>query len=163
MQSGIEASVKFSKLSMSSDETVGKYLTRARADAYYVCNGLLKTGLKSQILRRVSQFKTYKNFFDHIKDEWEQRYFMEDDFAEQSNTQNTTAEVNEVYTWNEAIPKDPTKEEKQVEINEVYHRYRRYPTQCGHWAPGPRPQGNQAPFRGGQGGQRPYTSRHHTP
>ena len=40
-------------------------------DNYHVCNELLKIGLKSRILRRVSQFKTYKNFFDYIEDEWE--------------------------------------------------------------------------------------------
>ena len=69
-RSGIKASVKISKLSMSSNKTVGEYLTGARtlvksnikniamwhsefdkADAYHVCNGLLKTGLKSRILR----------------------------------------------------------------------------------------------------------------
>ena len=76
---GIEASVKISKLSMSSDKTVGEYLARARtlvkskikniamwhsefdkADTYHMCNRFLKTGLKSRILRRVSKFKTYK-------------------------------------------------------------------------------------------------------
>ena len=80
-RSGIEASVKISKLSISSKETVGKYLTRARtlvkskikniamwhsdfdeADPYHVCNRLFKTGLKSRMLRRVSKFKTYKEF-----------------------------------------------------------------------------------------------------
>ena len=77
-----------SKLSMTSEETVGEYLTRARtlvklkikniamwhsefdeADAYHICNRLLKTGLKSRMLRRVSQFKTYKEFFNTIEDE----------------------------------------------------------------------------------------------
>ena len=87
---GIEASVKISKLAMSSEETVGEYLARARtlvkskikdsamwhsdfdeADTYHICNRLLKTGLKSRMLRRVSKFKTYKEFFNNIKDEWE--------------------------------------------------------------------------------------------
>ena len=44
---------------------------------------------------------------------------MEDDFAEQNNTQSTTTEVNEIYTWNEAIPEDHTKAEMLVEVNEV--------------------------------------------
>ena len=181
-QSRIEASVKISKLSMSSDETVGEYLTGARtlikskikniamwhtefdeADAYHMCNRLLKTGLKSRILRRVSQFKTYTNFFDHIKDKWERSYFMEDDFAEQNNTQSTTAEVDKIYTLNKAIPVDQTEADMLVEVNEVYHRYGRYPSQCDYWAPGPRPQGTQAPFRGGQGGQKPHFARHSTP
>ena len=78
-RSGIKASVKISKLSMTSKETVGEYLARARtlikskikniamwnsmfnkADAYHICSRLLKTGLKTRMLRRVSQFKTYK-------------------------------------------------------------------------------------------------------
>ena len=89
-RSGIEASTKISKLSMTSEETVGEYLARARTlvkskikniamwhsefdktDAYHVCNGLLKTELKSRMLRRVSQFKTYKEFFNNTEDEWE--------------------------------------------------------------------------------------------
>ena len=94
-RSGIEASVKISKLSVNSEETVGKYLTRAKtlvkskikdatswnldideADTYHVCNGLLKAGLKSRMLRRVSQFKTYKELFNNIEDEWEQSSLM---------------------------------------------------------------------------------------
>ena len=89
-RSGIEASVKISKLSMNSEETVGEYLTRAKtlvkskikdatswnsdideADAYHICNGLLKAGLKSRMLQRVSQFKTYKELFNNIEDKWE--------------------------------------------------------------------------------------------
>ena len=84
-RSGIEASVKFSKLTINSEETVGEYLARAKtlvklklkdaiswhhvideADAYHICNGLIKTGLKSRMLRRVSQFKTYKDLFNNI-------------------------------------------------------------------------------------------------
>ena len=75
-RSGIEASVKISKFSMNSEETVGEYLTRAKtlvksklkdatalhhnidkADAYHVCNRIIKTGLKSRMLRRLSQFQ----------------------------------------------------------------------------------------------------------
>ena len=89
-QSGIEASVKISKLTMNSKETVGEYLARAKtlvklklkdatswhrdidkADAYQVCNRLIRTGLKSRMLRRVSQFKTYKDLFYNIEEEWE--------------------------------------------------------------------------------------------
>ena len=72
---------------MNSEETVGEYLTRAKtlveskiknttswhqdideADAYHVCNRLIKMGLKSRMLRRVSQFKTYKELFSNIED-----------------------------------------------------------------------------------------------
>ena len=88
-RSGIEASVKILKLSMTSEETVGEYLARAKtlvksnikdtalwhsdfneADAYHICNRLL-TRLKSRMLWRVSKFKTYKDFFNNIEDEWE--------------------------------------------------------------------------------------------
>ena len=148
--------------------TVGEYLTRARtliklkiksraiwhsefdeANAYHVCNGLLKTGLKSRILRRVSHFKSYKGFFNHIEDELEQSYFMEDDFTDQKNTQSTMAEVNNVYMWNETAQEDQAKADMLTEVNEVYHRYGRISTQRGYWAPGLRPQGVRTPFRGG--------------
>ena len=72
---------------------------------------------------------------------------MEDDFAGKEGMQSTAAEVDEIYAWNEATPEDHTKAEMLAEVNEVYHRYERYPTQCGYWAPGPRPQGFRAPFR----------------
>ena len=119
-QSGIEASVKISKLSMNSEETVGEYLTRAKtlvksklkdatawhhdideADAYHVCNGIIKTGLKSRMLRRISQFKTYKDLFNNIEEEWDRSYFMEDDFASKEDTPTTATEVDEINTWNE--------------------------------------------------------------
>ena len=70
-RSRIKASVKISKLSMNSKETVGEYLARAKtlvkskikdstswnsdideADMYHVCNRLLKAGLKSRMLQR---------------------------------------------------------------------------------------------------------------
>ena len=75
-------------------------------DAYHICNRLLKTGFKSRILSRVFHFKTYKDFFDHIRDEWEQSYLMEDDFTEQNKNQNTTAEVNKLHTLNETNTDD---------------------------------------------------------
>ena len=89
-RSGIEASVKILKLPMSNEETIGEYLMRAKtlvkskikdatswhqdideADAYHICNGLIKAGLKSRMLRRVSQFKMYKDLFNNIEGEWE--------------------------------------------------------------------------------------------
>ena len=88
---------------------------------------------------------------------------MEDDFAGKEDTQSTAAEVDKIYTWNEATPEDHTKAEILAEVNKVYHRYKRYPIQHGYWAPGPRPQGFRAPFRGGQESQRPFNPRHHTP
>ena len=89
-RSGIEASVKISKLSMNNEETVGEYLARAKtlvksklkdvtawhhdideADAYHVCYGIIKAGLKSRMLRRLFQFKSYKDLFNNIEEEWD--------------------------------------------------------------------------------------------
>ena len=155
-RSGIEASVKILKLSMNSEETVGEYLARTKtlvkskikdtalwhsdideADAYHICNGLLKTGLKSRILQRVSKFKTYKDLFNNIEDEWERSYFMEDDFAGKEDTPSAAAEVDEIYAWNKTTTDDPTEVEMLTEVNEVYHKYGRYPTQRRYWTPGP--------------------------
>ena len=166
-RSGIEASVKISKLTMNSKETVGKYLARAKtlvksklkdatswhrdideADAYHVCNGLIRTGLKSRMLRRVSQFKTYKDLFNNIEEEGERSYFMEDDFAGKEDTSTTATEVDKINAWNETTTDDPVEAEILVEVNEVYHKYSRYPTHHGYWTPGPRPQNFRAPFRG---------------
>ena len=88
---------------------------------------------------------------------------MEDNFTEKDDTQGATSEVDEIYAWNEATLDDNTEAEMLAEVNKVYHRYGRYPTQHGYWTPGSRPQGFRAPFRGGQGGQGPFTPRDHTP
>ena len=176
---GIEASVKISKLSMNSEETVGKYLTRAKAlvksklkdatvwhhnideaDAYHVCNGIIKTGLKSRMLRRLSQFKSYKDLFNNIEEEWDRSYFMEDDFASKEDTPNTATEVVKIYIWNETTTDNPVEAEILAEVNEVYHKYGRYPSHHGYWNMGPRSQNPRAPFRGGRGYHKSFTPRY---
>ena len=158
-QSGIEASVKISKHSMNSEETVGEYLARAKAliklklkdatawhhsideaDTYLVCNGIIRTGLKSRMLRRLSQFKSYKDLFNNIEEEWEWSYFMEDDFASKEGTPNTATEVDEINNWNETTTDDPVEAEILAEVNEVYHKYGRYPSQ---WGTGIQDQGHK--------------------
>ena len=153
---------------MKLESTVGEYLAKAKtlvksklkdatswhqdidkADAYHVCNSLIRTGLKSRMPRRVSQFKTYKELFNNIEDEWEQSYFMEDNFTGKEDTPTTATEVDEINAWNEATTDNPVEAEILVEVNEVYHKYGRYPTHCGYWTPGPGPQNSRAPFRGG--------------
>ena len=180
-RSGIKASVKISKLSMNSEKTVSEYLARAKtlvkskikdatswhqdideANAYHVCNRLIKTGLKSRMLRRVSQFKTYKELFNNIEDEWERSYFMEDDFAGKEDTPSAAAEVDEIHAWSEITTDYPVEAEMLAEVNE-YHKYGRYPTQHGYWTPRPRLQNFRAPFRGGQGNQRPFTPWYNNP
>ena len=75
---------------MNSEETVGEYLAGAKtliksklkdatawhhdideADTYHVCNGIIRTGLKSWMLKRLSQFKSYKDLFNKIEEEWD--------------------------------------------------------------------------------------------
>ena len=181
-KSGIEASVKISKLSMNSEETVGEYLVRAKtleksklkdatawhhdideANAYHTCNRIIKTGLKSRMLRRISQFKTYKDLFNNIEDKWDWSYFMEDDFAGKEDTPTTGTEVDKINTWNETTTDNPVEAEILVEVNEVYHKYSRYPTHHGYWTPGPRSQNPRAPFRGCQGYQKTSTPRYNNP
>ena len=101
--------------------------------------------------------------FNNIEDEWEQSYFMEDDLTGKEDTPSTAAEVDKIHAWNEGIADDPMEMEMLAEANEVYHKYGRYPTQHRYWTPGPRLQKFRAPFRGGQGNQRPFTLRYNNP
>ena len=71
------------------------------------------------MLRRVSKFKTYEEFFNNIKDEWEGSYFMEDDFTGKEDTHSAAAEVDEIYAWNKTATDDPTEAEMLAEVNEV--------------------------------------------
>ena len=88
---------------------------------------------------------------------------MEDDFAGKEDTPSVAAEVAEIYAWNKTTTDDPMEAEMLAEVNEVYHKYGRYPTQHGYWTPGPRPQNFKALFRGGQGNQRPFTPWYNNP
>ena len=153
---------------MNSEETVGEYLARAKtlvksklkdatawhhdideADAYHVCSGIIKTGLKSRMLRRLSQFKSYKDLFNNIEEEWDWSYLMEDDLASKEDTPNTATEGDEINTWNKTTTDNPVEAEILAEVNKVYHRYSRYPSHRGYWNAGPRSQNLRAPFRGG--------------
>ena len=126
---------------------VGEYLARAKTlikskikhtalwhsdidetDVYHICNELLKRGLKSRMLRRVSKFKTYKDLFNYIEGKWEWSYFMEDDFTGKEYTPNTAAEVDEIYAWNKTTTDNLMEGEMLAEVNEMYHKYGRYPT-----------------------------------
>ena len=60
---------------------------------------------------------------------------MKDKFPGKEDTQSATVEAYEIYTWNETATDNPTEAETLAEVNEVYHRYGRYPTQCGYWTP----------------------------
>ena len=119
------------------------------ADVYHICNGIIKTGLKFRMLRRISQFKTYKDLFNNIEEEWDWSFFMEDDFTSKEDTPTTATEVDEINTWNETTMDDPIEAKILVEMNEVYHKYGRYSSHHGYWNPGPRAKNPRAPFRGG--------------
>ena len=101
IKGNIEANVKLTKLQMNEDETLGKYLARARmliktklknpaqwhteyndTDAFHVCNGLIKPRLKFCMLSRVHKQRSYKELFKNIEEEWRIGYFMEEDFAD---------------------------------------------------------------------------------
>ena len=101
------------------------------------------------MLRRLSQFKSYKDLFNNIGEEWDRSYFMEDDFASKEDTPNTATEVDEINTWNETNTNDPAEAEILAEVNEVYHKYGRYLSHRRYWNPGPRSQNPRAQFRGG--------------
>ena len=73
---------------------------------------------------------------------------MEDDFASKEDIPNTATEVDKINTWNETTTDDPVEAEILAEVNEVYHKYGRYPSHCRYWNPGPRSQNPGAPFRG---------------
>ena len=114
-----------------------------KADAYHVCNRLLKTGLKSRILRKF-KIQTSK----HTKNSSTTSRMSGNEAILWRKISQGKAEVDEVYTWNKADPEDHTEAELLAEVNKVYHRYGRYSSQWGYWALGPRPQGIRAPFRG---------------
>ena len=105
--------------------------------------------MKSRILRRISQFKAYKDLFNNTEEEWDQSYFMEDDFASKEDTPTTAPEVDGINTWNETTMDNPIEAEIIAEVNEVYQKYGRYPSHRGYWTPGPRLQNPRPPFRGG--------------
>ena len=81
---------------------------------------------------------------------------MEDDFTSK-DTPTTPSEVDKINTWNKTTMGNPKEAEILAEVNEVYHRYGRYPSHCGYWTPGPRSQNPRAPFRGGQGYHKSFT------
>ena len=153
---------------MNSEETVGEYLARAKtlvksklkdatawhhdieeADTYHVCNRIINTGLKSRMVRRLSQFKTTcKDLFNNIEEEWDQSYFMEDDFASKEDAPTTATDMDEINTWTKTATDDPVEAEILAEVNEVYHCMAGT-HRCRYWNAGPRSKNPRAPFRGG--------------
>ena len=52
-----------------------------------------------------------------MEKEWEQSYFMEDDFAGKEDPPTTTAEVDEINVCNKTMTDDPMEAEMLAEIN----------------------------------------------
>ena len=115
------------------------------------------------MLRRLSQFKTYKDLFNNKEEEWDWSYFMKDDFASKEDTPNTATDIDEINTWTETTTDDPVEAEILAEVNEVYHKYGRYPSHHRYWNTGPRSQNPRAPFKGGQGYHKSFTPRYNNP
>ena len=88
---------------------------------------------------------------------------MEDDFTGKEDTPTTATEVDKINAWNETTTDNPLEAEILAEVNEVYHKYGRYPTHCRYWTPRPRPQNFRAPLRGGQGNQKSFTPQYNNP
>ena len=88
-KSRIDAGIQLKNLAMKEGETLGEYLARARtlfkakltldtqwdeeydpSDMWYVVNRLTLTNLKNHISKKLSTYKSYKQCFDHIEEEW---------------------------------------------------------------------------------------------
>ena len=77
------------------------------------------------MLRRISQFKTYKDLFNNIEDKWDWSYLMEDNFTGKEDSPTIATEVDKINAWNETTTDDPVEAEILAEVNEVYHKYSR--------------------------------------
>ena len=89
-KSRMDAGIQLKNMAMKENETLGEYLARARtlfkaklkldtqwdeeydpSDMWYVVNGLTLTHLKNCISKKLNTYKSYKQCFDHIEEEWE--------------------------------------------------------------------------------------------
>ena len=139
--SRIDAGRQLAKIARKENETVGEYLARARtlfktklrsvtqwsteydpSDMYKVVDGLKSTGLRRHILKRIEDYKSYKQCFDHIESQWEKTHYLDNNHIEQSQSNN---EVNEIDEWDDTLMEDPQEQVFQADINEVYQRHGR--------------------------------------
>ena len=89
-KSRMDAGIQLKNIFMKEGKTLGEYLARARtlfkgklkfnsqwneeydpSNMWYVVNGLTLTNLKNHISKKLSNYKSYKQCFDHIEEEWE--------------------------------------------------------------------------------------------
>ena len=143
-KSRMDAGIQLKNMSMKEDETLGEYLARARtlfkaklkldtqwneeydpSNMWYVVNGLTLTNLKNHISKKLSTYKSYKQCFNHIEEEWQKTHYLDGEYT--SQTQNSS-KVNEIQEWEETPTDDPQEQAFQAEVNEVFQRYGRHYT-----------------------------------
>ena len=143
-KSRMDTGIQLKNISMKEGKTLGEYLARARtlfkaklrfasqwnkeydlSDMWYVMNGLTLTNLKNHISKKLSNYKTYKQCFDYIEEEWQKTHYLDGEYT--SQTQNST-EGNEILEWEETPADDPQEQAFQAEVNKVFQNYGRHYT-----------------------------------
>ena len=143
-KSRMDAGIQLKNISMKEGETLGEYLARARtlfkaklkldsqwneeydpSNMWYVVNRLTLTNLKNHISKKLSNYKSYKQCFDHIEEEWEKNplpgwRIHQPDPELQRGERNTRMGRN--------TNRQPQEQAFQAEVNEVFQRYGRHYT-----------------------------------
>ena len=138
-KSRMDAGIQLKNMTMKENETLDEYLARARtlfkaklkldtqwdeeydpSDMWYIVNGLTLTHLKNHISKKLNTYKSYKQCFNHIEEEWQKTHYLDSEYTNQ-----TSSEVNEIQEWEETTD-DPQEQAFQAEVNEVFQRYGRH-------------------------------------
>ena len=101
-KSRMDVGIQLKNMAMKENETLGEYLARARtlfkaklkldmqwdeeydpSDMWYVVNGLTLTHLKNCINKKLNTYKSYKQCFDHIEEEWEKTHYLDGEYTNQ--------------------------------------------------------------------------------
>ena len=97
---------------------------------WYVVNGLKLTNLKNHISKKLNNYKSYKQCFNHIEEEWEKTHYMDSEYADQIQNSNEVSKIQE----REDIPiEDPQEQAFQAEVNRVFQKYGRQYTNNQPW------------------------------
>ena len=142
-KSRMDAGIQLKNMSVKEGETLGEYLARARtlfkaklkldtqwneeydpSDMWYIVNRLTFTNIY-HISKKLSTYKSYKQCFDHIEEEWEKTHYLDGEYTNQAQN---SSEVNEIQEWEETPTDDPQEQAFQAEVNKVFQRYGRYYT-----------------------------------
>ena len=79
--------------------------------------------------KKSHQQKSYKQCFNHIKEEWEKTHYLDGEYTSQNQN---SSEVNKIQEWEETPTDDPQEQAFQAEVNEVFQRYGRHYNQPRH-------------------------------